>query len=256
VDDLAAEHDEDEARGEPRRVAVRAITARDAAAWWIAGLRLWRRAPIRLALVCLLSLLIEGVLQLIPLAGVSISKVVVSLVSNGALVVIDRQWATGRFEWRGLLWSFEAKNRWPALQVALIMACVFVLQMTLVMGLYGPGAFDAVVLGHDPRQLLGSRDFILALILPGFLPYTLLMFTAPLVVLDRVRPIDAARASIRTMISSPGALVVFCGSAVLLMTATFFWGYGLLGILVLPWMGLAAYAAYRNVFKDGCASPA
>ena len=230
--------------------APTSISTRSAIAWWASGFGLLRRAPIRLSIVCLLPLVVEGLVQLIPLVGTPLSKIIVPLVGNGILVVFDRFWTTGNVAWRGLLWSFAAKNRGPALQLALISASVFVLQVALATAIYGPAAFDAVVLGHPhAHPELAGRTFVLVLILPGLLPAGLLLFAGPLVVLCGRRPVEAATSSIRLMASSPGALAFTCLTMAAMITVSLLWGYSMLLLLVFfPWMGATGYMAYRDVF--------
>ena len=101
--------------------------------------------------------------------------------------------------------------------------------------------------GASTTELL-SRTFVLVLILPGMVPATLLMFLMPLVVFDGVRPLRAAGISIRLLASSPPSFLVTCALSSLLPAAALTWGYGLLMLVVVPWMGTMGYAAYRDVF--------
>jgi hypothetical protein len=255
MSNLAARDDDDAPAEESRLGVPKALTARSAVSWWIAGLAFWRRAPVRLAIVCLLPLVLEALIQLIPLLGTPVSKLVVPFMANGVLVVLHRLWMTGRFEWRGLWWSLHAQNRGPALQVALITAAIFILQIPCAIGVYGFSVIDAAVLGHmrDHPELL-SHTFSLVLILPGALPSALLMFMAPLVVLEGERPIEAARSSVRLMVRSPAALGIFCLVSASLVAAALVWGYGLLLLVVIPWISLTGYAAYRSVFVESRAA--
>jgi len=229
--------------------AVRLRSAQQALQWWILGLRLWRRAPLRLTLLCLAPLVVEAVLQVIPIVGIVLSKVVVPLFSFGVLVVLDRVWRSRLFSLRGLLWSFRKDHFWIALEVALVLLAVFAFQVFVAYAAYGYAAVDAVVFGRiaEHRELL-NHTFVLTLILPGELPATLLMFLVPLVVLDGVRPLRAAGISIRLLAFSPASLLLTCGVSGLLLGAALTWGYGLPMLVVIPWMSIMGYAAYRDVF--------
>ena len=214
-------------------------------------MRLWRVAPIRLTFVCLVPLIFEALFQLIPILGVPISKVAVPFLASGIWVVLDSSWNSGQFEWRGLLWSLERRNRVRALQFALIMASVFVLQLLVATAVYGPAAFDAVLLGHvqeHPEFL--TQDFVLVLILPGMLPFALFTFAGPLFVVGGRGPIEAAKTSVLRMLSSPGALGITLSITCALMTISLLWGYGLLLLLFLPWMAMMEYMAYRDVWPS------
>jgi hypothetical protein len=227
------------------------ITVRDALSWWISALRLWRIAPVRLTLVCLLPLLIEFAAQMVPTIGVPLSKVLVPFATVGWWVVFHETWTARKLRLGGLLWSFRRGHVPKALQIALISLTVFVVQLGVAVAIYGAPAFDAVVLGHmaQHRELAG-RAFVLTLILPGVVPGILLMFIAPLIVFEGRRPLQAAVESIRVMLSSPFAFVLTCVISALLLGAALVWVYGALMLLVYPWMSMMGYGAYRNVFAE------
>lgn len=249
----ATEVDGEDAAAEIAGIGTaRLRSAQQALRWWILGLRLWRKAPLRLALICLAPLAVEAVLQLIPAVGVVLSKVVVPLVSCGIVVVIDRVWRSGIFSLRGLLWPFRRENFWTALQLALISTVVFAFQMLVAFAVYGYPAIDAVVFGRiaEHREIM-NHTFVLVLILPGELPATLLMFLAPLVILDGIRPLRAAAKSARLFAFAPVPFLVTCAVGALLLGVALTWAYTLPMLVVIPWMGLMAYAAYRDVFPIG-----
>ncbi len=228
--------------------AVRLRSPRQALQWWILALRLWRRAPLRLALLCLSPLAVEAVVQLVPIVGIVLSKVVVPFFSLGILVVLDRVWRSRIFSLRGLLWSFHKEHVRTALEVALISAVVFAFQVFVAFVVYGYPAVDAVMFGRiaQHRELL-NHTFVLVLILPGEVPATLLMFLAPLVVLGGVRPLRAAGMSIRLLAFAPASLLVTCAVSAVLLGAALTWGYGLAMLVVVPWISMVGYVAYRDV---------
>ena len=228
-----------------------AITVRDALSWWLSALKLWRIAPIRLTLVCLLPLLVEFVAQMVPTIGVPLSKVLVPFLSVGLWIVFHETWTTRKLRIGGLLWSLRRGNSLKALQIALISLTVFVVQLGVAMAIYGPAVFDAIVLGHmAEHRELASRAFILTLILPGVVPGVLLMLIAPLVVFEGRRAPKAALESVRVMLSSPAAFLVTCAISALLLGAALVLLYGALMILIFPWMTMMGYGAYRNVFVE------
>lgn len=228
-----------------------AITVRDALSWWLSALKLWRIAPIRLTLVCLLPLLIEFVAQMVPTIGVPLSKVLVPFLSVGLWIVFHETWNGRKLRLGGLLWSFRRGNPLKALQLAVISLTVFVVQLGVAMAIYGPAVFDAIVLGHmSEHRELASRAFILALILPGVVPGVLLMFIAPLVVFEGRRALKAATESVHVMLSSPAAFLVTCAISALLLAAALVLLYGALMIVIFPWMTMMGYGAYRNVFVE------
>jgi len=117
--------------------------------WCMDGLRLWRLAPFKLFVLCLVPLLVEGALQLIPWAGVTLSKVVVPLLLFGILLGLDGRARGQRMRWACILDGFRRRPFVPVLAFAAFYGLsVFAIQQFAAWLIYGSPAVDAVWLGH------------------------------------------------------------------------------------------------------------
>jgi hypothetical protein len=193
--------------------------------------------------------LLEFVTQLLPVAGMLLSKILVSLLGVGVYAVLDGLSRTGRLSWRGLVWGFSARNLVSALQLALILLCIFAVDLLVAFSVYGFAGIDVALWGRAAEHPeLMNGIFSLVLILPGVIPATLLMFAAPLVVLDGVRPLHATALGIRWFLSTPWAFVVTCAVSAVLLAVSLIIGFGLLLLAAIPWMSITAYIAFRDVF--------
>ena len=216
--------------------------------WWAAALRLWRPAPFRWAVACLVPLVVEGLLQLIPDAGMIVSKLVITLVGAGLFEVMDDLARTGRFSWRGLAWGFRASNMGAAFQLAIIMLAGYFAGVLMAWAIYGRAGLDVALLAGNARhpELATNWRFAFTLILPGTVPGILLMLATPLVVLQGVNPWIAAWRSLRWFAGAPLAFLgVLAVSLILVAIALplFF-----LILFVAPWLNAMEYAAYLDVF--------
>lgn len=70
-------------------VDFRALPAARALHWFARGARMWRRAPVMLFVLAFAPLVVEGLVQLIPLAGMVLSKFIAPLFSFGLVIGLD-----------------------------------------------------------------------------------------------------------------------------------------------------------------------
>ncbi|MGH6624817.1 MAG: hypothetical protein ACREBN_12625 [Burkholderiaceae bacterium] len=231
------------------------ISARRAAHWWIDGLRFWRRAPLRLALVSLLPLVAESLAQAIPLIGVPLSKLLVPLISAAVYVALDDLHA-GRTVSQQAMWSALRRTGWrQLLLLAALMMSIYATQLAAGFMVYGEPAIEVALLGNlEPHRELFDTRFVLTLVLPGLVPATLLMFALPLVVLGGMPAVRACSVSVARMVLSPAAWAVTFVITAGLFTLSLIWGKGLLLLLLLPWASATGYVAYRDAFA-GFSSP-
>lgn len=117
--------------------------------WYIDALKLWRRALLMLPLLCVTSLVIESLLQLVPWAGVVLSKMVVPMFVVGLWVGLEQVHSGGRLRFRHF-WAGWKQPRWPVLwQVGATMGlAVFTFQLGSAMACFGPRVIDAVLFDH------------------------------------------------------------------------------------------------------------
>jgi hypothetical protein len=226
------------------------VPVRRAAYWCLEGLRLWRRYPLRLFLLSLAPMVLEVLLQLIPLAGVALSKVFPLLLSFGVFQGLVDAVSTGKLRWSSPFRIWRYSYRWRALGLALLCGpLVFGLQQLGVAAIYGWPAVDVALLGHlSAHPELANRTFACLLILPG-VPVAIGLGLAPMLVMFRnATPWQAVRRSITTVLRSPGAFSAYAGIQLLLTVCMLLVPFGLLLLLpLLPWMTACWYAIWMDL---------
>lgn len=218
--------------------------------WCVDGLRWWRRYPLKLLLMCLIPMLVEGVLQLIPVAGMALSKILPLLLGFGIFSGLAESERTGVLRWASLLTMFRSE-RWPgALLLAILSGpLVFMVQQGIVWLVYGWPAVDAVLLGHvAAHPELQQRSFTWLLILPG-VPVATLLGLAPMFWLfNGDAPWTAWRLSIRTVLQHPlpFGLYSLVQLAVVALALSSLWG-SLLLLPYMPWVAGSSYAVWKTL---------
>ena len=153
---------------QPRSAFARALH------WVVQGFRWWRRAPWMLPLLCVIQLLVESLLQLIPWVGVALSKLVVPLLVMGILLGLEDVAQGGRLRFASLMGCLRRGRLLPALGLAALWGfATFGFQQLCACLVYGWPALDAVLFGRMTAhpELVGP-GFARVLILPGLLPTT------------------------------------------------------------------------------------
>lgn len=213
------------------------------AAWMLGAWRLFRKAPFRIFLLSLLPILVEAALQLVPIAGIVVSKLLTPLASLWVLALLDRKARSGMFA------PMQAGRLWLArlprlLALAVVSAGVFVFQLSVTAAIGGADQAVALALG-DVEGLTLSRVELAAVLCSGAAPASLLMFVAPRVLLDGVGVAPALAESVRWVghYWRPMTLLTLL-SAVLV--AGLLW-LPLLLLVLLPFAVCVGYAAYRDV---------
>jgi len=236
-------------------VDSRALPASRALHWFAVGARLWRRAPVMLLLLAIAPLFVEGIVQLIPIAGMALSKFVTPLFSFGLTIGLDALARGGRLRASCLFAAFR-DGRFPAAaRLALWTMLVPAFQFAVATLVYGSAALDAIVLGHVRQhpELL-THAFSLWLILPGIPLATLLVLAPPLVLLADVTPTRAVVLGARRVLAAPLPFVVLAlvTIGILVVALTSLWG--VLAFLLLPWLAATNFAAWLDL--SGAPEPA
>jgi hypothetical protein len=218
--------------------------------WCTDGLRLWRLAPFKLFILCLVQLLIEAVLQLIPWAGVTLSKIVVPLLLFGMLLGLDGCARGQRMRWSCILDGFRQRPFVPVLGFAAFYGLsVFAVQQATAWLVYGWPAVDAVWLGHAmAHRAIMTPAFERTLLLPGILPSVLLIMAPCLFLIDGLSPWRAIAASVRTVLRLAPVFAVFflvLLGLFMLMLATP-WAFALV-LLIGPWSLACAYVIWKDL---------
>lgn len=221
-----------------------------AAHWSLEGLRLWRRAPWMLLGLCAIQLLAEALLQLVPWAGVTLSKLIVPLLAMGVLLGLDELARGGRLRLACLLGCFRRGRLLPALGLVVLWGlAVFAVQQWVVYLIYGWPAVDAVTLGHmHAHPALLTLNFSRLLILSGVPLSVLLMMAAPLFLFRGLSPWKAVKGGVRIVLAQP---VAFTGFALLVLALyalmlSSSWSFALV-LLIMPWATATTYAIWRDV---------
>lgn len=230
-------------------VAHRSPVSR-ALCWYRDAFRLWRRAPLMLIALCLVSLLVEGALQVIPWAGVAISKMVVPMLLAGIWIGLDRLQRDGGPLRLACLWDGWRQSRWPALWALAAFAglAVFGVQLGCAVLVFGPAAIDAVLFAHlaqHPQLQTRSAEYVL--LLPGLLPATLLSLVLPLFLFHGCRPLAAVAGSVRRVLRHPLAFFLAMLPQLLLFALALSSAWLLPLLLVLQPLGtVVSFAAWSD----------
>lgn len=228
----------------------RSIPASRGLRWCVDGLRLWRRAPFKLFFLCLAQLLVELALQIgIPLAGVTLSKLVVPMLLMGILLGLHELAEGGRMRWSCLFSGFRCGRFLSVLGLAVIWGLgVFAIQQAVVWLVYDWPAIDVVWLGHAMahRELM-TPMFQRLLLTPGVLPMVLLLLAPGLLLFDGRSPWRAAGESIRTVLRHwvPCTVFLLVLTALFLLMTLTTWT-GVLVLFLIPWY----LACMHVVWKD------
>lgn len=214
--------------------------------WLIMGWRLFRRAPVRLFGLMLLLFAIEMLVQIVvPMIGIPLSKWVVGMLGGIYWLALYQLACGGRLQILAALGRIG--NKWPAL-AALAIASLLIYLVQLVVGylVLGPGAVDLLVFAQATGGT-PTGPFQLGLIFASGVPLsTLVMFAAPLLLIDRY-PLGAALlTSVRLCMRHAVPVTLLAAFTMLLVfLAPATW---LLPILLLgPWLLCVGLAAYLDI---------
>jgi len=227
-----------------------ALPATRALHWFAEGARLWRRAPVMLFLLAFVPLLVEGLVQLIPLVGFVLSKFVAPLMSFGLIFGLDALARGERLRVSHLFMPFRDGHFSGAARLVLWTMLVPALQVTVATIVYGPAALDAIVLGHilQHPELMTTRAFSWWLILPG-IPLAVLLMTLPppMVLLRGMAPGRAIVLSARRMFAAPLPFIVLALVSIAILFVALASPWGALALLLQPWLMASMFAAWLDL---------
>jgi hypothetical protein len=234
---------------------VRTVPLHAAFGWSIDALRLWRQAPFMLFLLTLAWVIVEGLVQLIPVAGVALSKMIMPILDVGILIGLDQLARGDGLRFSTLVQGFR-RDRLPMLPM--IVACglvVFLTQLIPASLIFGPDAADMILFNHMHPKLLNST-FVLTLILPGMVPVILLGLVAPLMVFHGVPPLLALKLGVSRVLSAwPACLLFMVITTLAFAIALASPWLNLLLLAVLPWSMASIYVFYRDVITGELVPP-
>lgn len=205
--------------------------------------RLFRRAPLRFVLLAALPLFVEAIIQAVPRVGIVLSKCLVPVVGMWVLCMIDAKARGDRFAPGTALRAIAARPL-HVVAYAAIALVVFAFQLGAAAIVGGVDQAIALATGNVAELHFSRREFALILA-GGALPAVLTMFAVPRIALTNDRVVDALREGLAFLLRNgkPVAVYTLC---TLELTALMV-AQPLVAIVVLPWFGLIAYTAWRDV---------
>lgn len=218
--------------------------------WCVDALRLWRRAPWKLLVLGIAPLVFEGLLQLVPWIGVTLSKLAVPMLIMGVLLGLDALARKGTMRWASLFDAFGGGRFRDGLLLALLWGgSVFALQQLGAALVYGWPAVDAVWLGHmTAHRALQTHTFENVLILPGVVVTVLLALAPTLFLFGGRSPWRAVGESLRFVVRHPAPFMVFALINIALVAAALSFSLGMLLLLAWsPWSIAGYYVIWRDV---------
>lgn len=214
--------------------------------WLIEGWQLFCRAPFRLFGLLLLLFAVEMMIQLaIPLVGIPVSKLLVGMFTGICWLALFQLHTDGRL--RLLQALGRVGDKWPALAgLAFVQLLAYLVQVGVGRLMLGPAAVELLVLAQTTTQPIAG-EFQLGVVLAAGVPLsTLVMFAAPLLLIERLSLGSALMTSIRlcfrhalpiSLLASLTMLLVFMAPASYLLPV----------LLLGPWLMCVGLAAYLDV---------
>lgn len=233
-----------------RRTAQPSLPAVHLLRWCAMGWTLFGRAPLRLWLLSLMPVAVEAAVQLLPHAGIVLSKLLTPLASAWALLLVDR-FATGGAFVPGAAGAILLRRARPLLLLAVVSAAIFALQCGVALALGGPGQAWALLSGDAAGMRLSKPAFALVLV-SGIPAAMLLMFAMPRVLLDGRTAIGGLRDSVAMARWQWRPMLAF-GAACATLLGGLLWAPWLL-LAMLPFSMCVGYAGYVDLFRGRVAS--
>ena len=233
--------------GLERRPGIRCIPR-----WVLQAFGLWRLSPYKYTVLALIPLLAEGLLQLVPDAGVLISKVIAPIVGAGILLGVDQLARAGKLSWRCVFAGFAHGRLGGLLLVTMVTMVtsltVFATQVGVASWIYGGDrVLDAVVLGNiHGHPALHTPVFTEVLILPGVLPATVFTLVIPFFLFEDLGVLSSLGLGVRRLLAVWPLLMVCLVLNVGVFAVALCGGASVLLLLVVvPLSTLFTYVVYR-----------
>lgn len=219
----------------------RVVAGNRALVWFGEAIRLWKRQPVVFSVVAVAVLIASVAFDAVPVAGLLASNVVAPLLACGFLygsLAVDSR---DRPRAAHLLAVFAAPL--PA-QVAVIAAglAVTLVESAVAWALAGVNLFLPA-----PEAGTLTPSTVLTIYAVGILASMPVQFVPMAVLFDGETPAAAFAQSWRACARNPRpmlALAAYC--YLLLMAGLATLGVGL--VLALPWMAIASYSAWKDIF--------
>ncbi len=240
---MAADH--------PARTAriPRAVAGNRALVWFGDAVRMWKRQTVVFSLMALVVLVASIAFDAVPVAGLVASNVIAPLFACGFIyggLALDSH---DRPRFAHVFAVFAAPVR---AQVAVVVAGLVV---TLIESAAAWALADVNLFLPSPDAGSLSASAVLAIYAVGILASMPVQFVPMAVLFDGEAPASAFASSVRACLMNPGPMLALAAySYVLLMVGLATVGVGLL--LALPWIAIASYSAWKDIFGVAGSHPA
>jgi len=227
----------------------RAVAGNRALVWFGEAVRMWKRQTVVFSLMAVVVLVASIAFDAVPIAGLVASNVVAPLLACGFLygsLAVDGH---DRPRFAHLFAVFAAP---PRAQVAVVAAGFVV---TLVESAAAWALADVNLFLPTPDTSALSPATVLTIYAVGILASMPVQFVPMAVLFDGEAPASAFASSLRACMLNPRpmlALAVY--SYALLMAGLATLGVGL--VLALPWIAIASYSAWKDIFGVAGRNPA
>lgn len=219
----------------------RAVAGNRALAWFSDAIRMWKRQSAVFSLMAVIVLVASIAFDAVPIAGLVASNVIAPLLACGFIyggLAVDSH---DRPRFTHLFAVFAAP---PRAQVAVVVAG---LAVTLVESAAAWALADVNLFLPSPDTGSLSATTVLAIYAVGILASMPVQFVPMAVLFDGEAPASAFASSIRACLMNPRPMLALAAySYVLLIIGLATLGVGLL--LALPWIAIASYSAWKDIF--------
>jgi len=229
--------------------APRAVTGDRALAWFGEAIRLWKRQPVVFSLMAVVVLVASLALDAVPIAGLVASNVLAPLLACGFLYGSLAADGGDRPRLAHVAAVFTAP---PRAQLAVVAAALFV---TVIEGVVAWLVAGVNLFAAAPDTSNLSPAMVLVIYAAGIAVSMPVQFVPMAVLFDGAAPAAAFASSLRACLMNPRpmlALAIY--SYALLMAGLVTMGVGL--VLALPWIAIASYSAWKDIYGVGPRQPA
>lgn len=211
--------------------------------WLRDGVQLWRAHPFGALGLALAPIVFEGVCQLVPGAGIVLSKLLTPFASAWTLVMLDARVRRGAYAPGASLRHVLGRAR-SLLALALVALALFCMQCAVAALLGGPAQAAALASG-DVAALTLDRAELALVLASAVLPATALMFALPRVLLGGMNARAALVDNARLVRRHAPAVIAF-GALMTVLVGSIVYAPWML-LILLPLGLCTGYAAYRDV---------
>lgn len=227
----------------------RAVAGNRALVWFGDAIRMWKRQSVVFSLMAVVVLVASIAFDAVPIAGLVASNVIAPLLACGFLyggLAVDSR---DRPRFAHLFAVFAAP---PRAQAAVVGAG---LAVTLIESAAAWALADVNLFLPSPNAGSLAPATVLAIYAVGILASMPVQFVPMAVLFDGEPPVSAFASSMRACLMNPGPMLALAAySYALLIIGLATLGVGLL--LALPWIAIASYAAWKDIFGVAGSHPA